>query len=127
MSFRVTNLSAERRSAVRDAALERELAALKSRRFGVAGLFVFVFMPFWMTGPVVGAVIGYLLGLPTRTTLAVVLAGTYAAVAVYALFLDQVDAWTSAYGPYAAFLALVALVALAMLLQRWRRQARPPR
>lgn len=97
------------------------------RRFGVAGLFVFVFMPFWMTGPVVGAVIGYLLGLPTRTTLAVVLAGTYAAVAVYALFLDQVDAWTSAYGPYAAFLALVALALLAMLLQRWRRQARPPR
>lgn len=37
VSFRVTNLSAERRSAVRDAALERELAALKSRRYGVAG------------------------------------------------------------------------------------------
>jgi hypothetical protein len=33
----VTNLSAERRSAVRDAALEKELASLKSRRFGVAG------------------------------------------------------------------------------------------
>lgn len=37
VSFRVTNLSAERRSAVRDAALERELASLKSRRLGVTG------------------------------------------------------------------------------------------
>ena len=36
-SFRVANLSAERRSAVRDTALEAELAALESSRFSVAG------------------------------------------------------------------------------------------
>ncbi len=35
--FRVTNVSAERRSAVRDVALERQLAELRSPRFGVAG------------------------------------------------------------------------------------------
>ncbi len=104
---------------------ERSHAAV--RRFGVAGLFVFVFMPFWMTGPVVGSFIGYLLGLRTRTTLAVVLAGTYVAIAVYALFLDEVDAWASAYGRYAVFLALLALAALAMLVQHWRSPARPPR
>ncbi|TNF61733.1 MAG: hypothetical protein EP306_05840 [Burkholderiales bacterium] len=96
------------------------------RRFGVVGLFVFVFMPFWMTGPVVGSFIGYLLGLRTRTTLAVVLAGTYVAIAVYALFLDEVDAWASTYGRYAVFLALVALAAVAMLVQRWRGRSRPP-
>lgn len=96
------------------------------RRFGMAGLFVFVFMPFWMTGPVVGSIIGYLLGLRNRTTLVVVLSGTYLAIAVYALFLDEVDAWASAYGQYAAFLVLVALAALAMLVQRWRKPARLP-
>jgi hypothetical protein len=37
VSFRVANLSAERRSAVRDAALERELANLESKRYGVTG------------------------------------------------------------------------------------------
>lgn len=36
-SFRVANLSAERRSAVRDTALEAQLAALESPRFSVAG------------------------------------------------------------------------------------------
>jgi uncharacterized membrane protein len=97
------------------------------RRFGIAGLFVFVFMPFWMTGPVVGSFIGYLLGLRTRTTLAVVLAGTYTAIGVYALFLDEVDALASAYGRYATFLALVALAVLAMLVQHWRGPTRPPR
>jgi uncharacterized membrane protein len=97
------------------------------RRFGIAGLFVFVFMPFWMTGPVVGSFVGYLLGLRTRTTLVVVLAGTYVAIAVYALFLDEVDAWASAYGRYAAFLTLVALAVLAMLVQHWRGPTRPPR
>jgi len=92
------------------------------RRFGVVGLFVFVFMPFWMTGPVVGSIIGYLLGLRTGTTLAVVLSGTYVAIGAYALFLDEIDAWTSNYGQYAAFLMLLALAALALLVQRWRRR-----
>ncbi|HMN94266.1 MAG TPA: small multi-drug export protein [Hydrogenophaga sp.] len=92
------------------------------RRFGVVGLFVFVFMPFWMTGPVVGSIIGYLLGLRTRTTLAVVLGGTYVAIAAYALFLDEMDAWTSNYGQYAVFLVLLALAVLALLVQRWRRR-----
>jgi hypothetical protein len=36
-SFRVTNVSAERRSAVRDVALERQLAGLRSPRFAVTG------------------------------------------------------------------------------------------
>ena len=37
VSFRVTNLSAERRSAVRDVALQLELANLPSERYGVTG------------------------------------------------------------------------------------------
>jgi hypothetical protein len=37
VSFRVANLSAERRSAVRDVSLQRELADLKSEHFGVTG------------------------------------------------------------------------------------------
>src|SRR5690606_15201152 len=36
-SFRTANVSAERRSAVRDTVLQQQLAALASPRFGVAG------------------------------------------------------------------------------------------
>jgi uncharacterized membrane protein len=50
------------------------------RRYGVAGLFLFVWFPFWMTGPVLGSAIGYLLGFPAWLTLTVVLAGAYVTI-----------------------------------------------
>ena len=112
--------------------LEQLRAAAESgrsrvRRFGIAGLFVFVFMPFWMTGPVVGAIIGFLIGLRPAVNLAVVLSATGLAIVVYARFLDQVDAWASAVHPYAVFAVIVALAVAAWLAQRWwRRQGPPP-
>jgi uncharacterized membrane protein len=98
------------------------------RRFGIAGLFVFVFMPFWMTGPVVGAIIGFLIGLRPGVNLAVVLSATGLAIVVYARFLEQVDAWASAVHPYAVFALIVALALLVWGAQRWwRRHGPPPR
>lgn len=93
------------------------------RKFGVAGLFVFVFAPFWMTGPVVGAIIGFLIGLRPWANLAIVLASTYIAIGVWALLLNELNAWAGTvnrYAPYALFVAIV-LIAVAMhLLGRHR-------
>jgi len=89
------------------------------RRFGILGLFVFVFMPFWMTGPVVGAIIGFLLGLRPALILATVLSSTALAVVIYARFLEQADAWMAAIHPYAVFAVIVAIALLAWLVQRW--------
>ncbi len=86
-------------------------------RYGMVGLFVFVFLPFWMTGPVVGSIIGFLIGLKTQHNLPIVLAATYAAVAVWAVFFESMNEWLAAYGRYAAF-GLVLLVALAALALR---------
>ncbi|MHB1144669.1 MAG: small multi-drug export protein [Thiobacillus sp.] len=86
------------------------------RKFGIAGLFVFVFAPFWMTGPVVGAIIGFLIGLRPWVNLAVVLVSTYVAIGVWALLLNELNVWASTvnqYAPYALFLAIV-LIAAAM-------------
>jgi len=103
-----------------------ESGQVRVRRFGIAGLFVFVFMPFWMTGPVVGAIIGFLIGLSPAVNLAVVLSATGLAIVVYARFLEQVDAWASAVHPYAVFGLIVALAVLAWLAQRWWKRQRPP-
>jgi uncharacterized membrane protein len=92
------------------------------RRFGIAGLFVFVFMPFWMTGPVVGAIIGFLLGLHTAVNLGVVLSATGLAIVLYARLFEQVDTWATAVHPYAVFAVIVALAVLAWLVQRWMRR-----
>jgi uncharacterized membrane protein len=84
------------------------------QRYGIAGLFVFVFTPFWMTGPVVGAIVGLLIGLRTRTNLAVVLAGTYVAIGVWALLLNELNKWAAAYNRFAPFALVIALALIAL-------------
>ena len=96
------------------------------RRFGIAGLFVFVFLPFWMTGPVVGAVIGFLIGLRPWVNLLVVLLSTYIAIGVWALLLNELSIWAATvnrFAPHALFLA-IALIAVSMLLLHRRRDRR---
>ena len=93
-------------------ASQREVA-----RYGMAGLFVFVFLPFWMTGPVVGSIIGFLIGLKPRQNLGTVLAATYVAIGIWALLFDQLNELLATYGRYAAF-ATVVVLAVALLAVR---------
>jgi uncharacterized membrane protein len=86
-------------------------------RYGMAGLFAFVFLPFWMTGPVVGSIIGFLIGLKPRQNLGTVLAATYAAIGIWALLFDQLNELLATYGRYAAF-ATVVVLAVALLAVR---------
>jgi uncharacterized membrane protein len=80
-------------------------------RYGMVGLFLFVFLPFWMTGPVVGSIIGFLIGLKPRQNLGVVLAATYVAICLWALLFDQLNELLARYGHYAAFATVLAAVA----------------
>jgi len=82
----------------------------KVQRYGIIGLFVFVWFPFWMTGPVVGCVIGFLLGLRAWLNITVVLAGTYAAIFGWAFFLRQFHDQVAAYSSYAAMVLMGLLV-----------------
>lgn len=97
------------------------------RKFGILGLFVFVFVPFWMTGPVVGAVIGFLIGLRPWVNLAIVLSATYVAIGVWGLLLNELSAWAATVNRFAPF-ALVVAIALIVLAMQWmmRRRERPP-
>ncbi len=95
------------------------------QRYGVIGLFAFVWFPFWMTGPVVGCVIGFLLGLPVWLNLGVVLAGTYVAILGWALFLREVHTRVFSSNPYAAMAMVVLLAVLVIVgyvLRRTRQQ-----
>ena len=82
------------------------------RKYGVFGLFIFVWFPFWMTGPVVGCVIGFLLGLKPWLNLAIVLSGTYLAIICWAFLLREVHDFVSAYSPFGSiiFVAFVILI-----------------
>jgi uncharacterized membrane protein len=82
----------------------------KIQRYGIIGLFVFVWFPFWMTGPVVGCVIGFLLGLRPWVNMTVVLAGTYAAIFAWALFLRHAQEQLASYSSHAPVILMVLVV-----------------
>ncbi len=79
------------------------------RRYGIAGLFVFVWFPFWMTGPVVGCVIGFMIGLRIWLNMTVVLSGTYVAIIGWAVFLRQFHDRVASYSSYATIALLILL------------------
>ncbi|MEX0959352.1 MAG: small multi-drug export protein [Burkholderiales bacterium] len=94
------------------------------RKFGIFGLFVFVFMPFWMTGPVAGSLIGFLIGLRPWINVTVVLSATYVAIGVWALLLNELNAWAATidrFAPFALVLALALLIAAGHFV-RWHRR-----
>jgi len=91
------------------------------RRFGAAGLALFVWLPFWMTGPVVGSFIGYLIGLPVWLNLGVVLVATSVAIVGWAFFLFQLTELVSRWGtlgPVLFVAALLIAIVVARLLYR---------
>lgn len=98
-----------------------EVHKVKIQRYGVIGLFTFVWLPFWMTGPVVGSVIGFLLGLPVWVNIVVVLAGTYVAILAWALFLRELHERVAAYDPYAALVLVVLLIVVVAVGHMLRR------
>jgi uncharacterized membrane protein len=87
------------------------------RRAGIAGLFLFVLVPFWMTGPIVGAIIGFLIGLGTPLNLAIVLTANSVAIVGWALSIYEVGRVTAGLGQYAL---LAAVLAMALLGFSWR-------
>jgi uncharacterized membrane protein len=100
-----------------------ELRGGMVRKFGIAGLMVFVFVPFWMTGPVIGSIIGFLIGLRPWVNLTVVLLSTYVAISLWALLLNELSAWAATFNRLAPWALLVAIVLIAIaghLLHRSR-------
>ncbi len=101
----------------------------KIRRYGIPGLFVFVFIPFWMTGPLVGSVIGYMMGLRLWLNLSIVIGGTYFAILAWAVLLKELRdhlASVSAFAPFLLVVVVIAIVVLGRLLERTGRR-RPDR
>ncbi len=95
----------------------------KVRKYGIIGLFTFVWFPFWMTGPVVGSAIGYLLELPIWLNLSVVLIGTFIAMVVWGYMLFSIQSQAADLGAWAPVLIVgitVAIVLVGYFLHRQR-------
>jgi len=99
------------------------------RRYGIIGLFMFVWIPFWMTGPVVGSAIGYLLGFPAWITLTVVILGDFMTMLTWSYFLLGMYTRAAALGPWASviIIAIIMLFVLAAYLLERRDRNRKPK
>jgi uncharacterized membrane protein len=61
----------------------------KFDKYGVIGLFVFIFIPFWMTGPIVGSIIGYLLGMKHFNIMLIVFIATSISISIWGILLNE--------------------------------------
>jgi hypothetical protein len=65
-----------------------------------------------MTGPVVGCVIGFLLGLKVWVNMVVVLTGTYVAIFGWAFLLRQFHDRVASHSSYAAMVLMALLIVI---------------
>lgn len=84
------------------------------RKYGLISLFIFVFIPFWATGPTVGCIIGYLMGLSHWKNLSVVLGGTYLAILCWAYILKELNSFLSLFGEESVWLVVIIFIVLAI-------------
>jgi len=84
----------------------------KIHRYGIPGLLLFVCIPFWMTGPVVGSVIGFFLGLRPWVNMLVVLFGTTVASLGWAIFLKELHERVADFSPFAPMILLLIIIVI---------------
>lgn len=106
---RMPVLGGVRRSMVASAEAHRE----RIERWGVPGLALMVFIPFWSTGALVGTALGHALGLSARRLMAVVIGSHLASVLSLLWLFDHVVAWTEALN--ASWLRFLPWMVLALL------------
>jgi uncharacterized membrane protein len=84
-------------NAVRQAELTAQNQKTKVKKYGSFGLFLFVMFPFFMTGPVIGAIIGYLLNYRAVNNFLIVFSGTLVSIIIYTLIGNNIINYINQY------------------------------
>lgn len=87
------------------------------KEYGWISLFIFVILPFWMTGPVVGAVIGFFIGLRPLFNITIVLTGTHLATILWAPVLHDLHENVTKYSPYGPVILLILMVLIVIIIR----------
>lgn len=88
--------------------------------YGKFGLFIFVFIPFWMTGPIVGAIMGFLIGLEHYTIMIIVFIATSIAISLWGLFLQEIIDFLMVFDTQIVWILLFVFVA-SLLIFRFKK------
>ncbi len=90
----------------------KEMFEERIHRYGIPGLLLFVCIPFWMTGPVIGSVIGFFLGLRPWVNMFVVLSGTTVASLGWAILLKELHDRVADFNPFAPMILILIIIAI---------------
>ena len=92
----------------------------KFDKYGRFGLFIFVFIPFWMTGPIVGSMIGYLIGMKHYTIIFTVFIATIVSITLWGIFLQEIIHLLISFDSQIVWLLLFVCVS-ALLIFRFKK------
>lgn len=90
----------------------------KFDKYGTYGIFFFVFMPLFMSGPVVGAIIGFIIGISHIRNILIVLSSTFLATTLWAFFLNEIITFLNNINQYASWGILVVLIIVALIARK---------
>jgi len=94
----------------------------KLEKYGKLGLFVFVFIPFWMTGPIVGSIIGFLIGMKHLTIIFVVFMAMVFSMTLWGLFLQEIITFVVNFDVRLLWLLIFILVLVFIILKLKKRE-----
>ncbi len=86
-------------------------------RFKTLGVFLFVWCPLWMTGMLVGSILGFLIGLKTWVNMMTVILGSVFSVISYIFLYAQLFQWLEGFHSGLPILVVIAIVAVAILMR----------
>ncbi len=90
------------------------------RRLGIPGIFVFVWIPLFMTGPIVGSILGRLIGLGMFVNLATVLTGSISSIIAWVFFWNKIAKHLNDIWLRGVSLTLVGIVLLYIAINQIR-------
>lgn len=85
--------------------------------YGKIGLFLFVFIPIWFTGPIVGSMIGYIIHISHFKTLVIIAIATLFAMILWGVFLQEIVDFLKLFDPMVV-LAIVVVMVIGYLIIR---------
>lgn len=98
---------------------KKESHKKKFDRYGKFGLFIFVFIPFWMTGPIVGSIIGFLIGMKHYLIIFIVFIATVISITLWGLFLQEIVNFLLNFNTQLVWIFLLVVV-LGLLIIRFK-------
>ena len=89
----------------------------KFDRYGIFGLFIFVFIPFWMTGPIVGSIMGFLIGMKHYVVIFIVFIATIISITLWGLFLQEIIDFLLIFDTQIVWILLLCIVGVLIFLR----------